>query len=824
MRLSVFSSLLLTSVAALPATSLAQEVAALTDSAGEEEVVVTGLRGKARTVVSSPAPIDVVPATQLTETGKVGLKEILNTAIPSFNLPGVNGGGTSWTVRAFTLRGLNGDQALFLVNGKRRHTTSLINNLARVGSGGVPVDLDMIPSTAIERIEVLRDGAAAQYGSDAIAGVINIILKDDAEGGLVQGQVGQTYGNDGETWQAGGHYGFTIPGDGFLTLSANVKHNSVASRSDASSSPYLYNLLPGGVPDPREATIDRYKFGKSYGPGEEDLYSFAYNTAADIDENLRLYSFATYTYRDSYKNTGSFLPNFINSLPEIYPNGFNAHRRIYQHDAQATVGLEGEVGDWSWDLSSSYAYDNAELNADQTLNASLGPASPTSFNLSRHIFQQWTNNLDVVREFDVGLANPLTFAFGAEYRWEKFEIRAGDKYATALGDYRIPEGQPNAGQVPRPGLASYNATYADEAGSIDRNVVAAYVDLSANITDDWYVGVAGRYETYDGGVGETFSGKFSTRWEFTDGYALRATISNGFRAPSLAQTIFATSTQSGTLAPDGSFDRFALKVLPVTSPEAQALGATPLEPETSVNYSVGITAQPFEDFTLTVDAYRIDIDDRIVQTGLLRGPAVEKILEDAGFLPKLVAQYYTNAVNTRTQGVDVVAEYRLDLDDAGTLNLNLAYTYTETEITGFAPTPSALANLGYELFDRQKRADLTIAQPRDKFVANVRWAWDDLTVAAKVSRYGEYSEYTTTLVNGEYPFDRTYSPKWVTDIDVSYAFTEDFTAAIGANNVFDVYPDPIGVVNADTGSGKYGSFSPFGITGGYYYLRFSQSF
>ena len=820
MRLFALKSLLLASATLVAAEASAQEVAALTSDQGEEEVIVTGLRGKARTVVSSPAPIDVISSTQLAETGKVGLKEILNTAVPSFNLPGVNGGGTSWTVRAFTLRGLNGDQALFLVNGKRRHTTSLINNLARVGSGGVPVDLDLIPSSAIERIEVLRDGAAAQYGSDAIAGVINIILKDDAEGGLLSGQLGTTYEGDGETWQAGGHYGFTLEGDGFLTLSANVKHNAVASRSEASTT-RNYNLLPDGSLDPREATIDRYKFGRSYGPGEEALYSFAYNAAADISEDLRLYSFTTYTFRDSYKNTGSFLPNFINSLPEIYPNGFNAHRRIYQHDVQATAGLEGEVGGWAWDLSSSYAVDNAELNADQTLNASLGPSSPTKFNLSRHIFQQLTNNLDVVRDFEIGLENPLTVAFGAEYRWEKFEIKAGDAFATALGDYRIPAGQPYAGQVPRPGLASYNATYADEAGSIDRNAVAAYVDLSTNITDDWYVGIAGRYESYDGGVGETFSGKFSTRWEFLPGYAVRATVSNGFRAPSLAQTIFATSTQSGTLLADGTFDRFALKVLPVSSPEAIALGATPLEPETSVNYSVGFTAQPFEDFTLTVDAYRIDIDDRIVQTGLLRGPVVAQILRDAGFLPGLVAQYYTNAVNTQTQGIDVVAEYRFDLDDLGSLNLNLAYTYSETEITGFAPTPEVLANLGYDLFDRAKQGDLTIAQPKDKFVANARWSWDDLTVAAKLSRYGEYTEVSTTLNAAN---DRTYSPKWVTDVDVSYAFTEDFTAAIGANNVFDVYPDAIGIVNGDTGSGKYGSFSPFGITGGYYYLRFSQSF
>lgn len=828
MRLNELKTILFLSAALTVPIAPAQEMAAINTPSGEEEVVVTGLRGKARTVVASPAPIDVIPASQLAETGKVGLKEILNNSIPSLNLPGVNGGGTSWTVRAFTLRGLNGDQALFLINGKRRHTTALINNLARIGSGGVPVDLDMIPAASIQRIEVLRDGAAAQYGSDAIAGVINIILKDDDDGGLLQGTLGQTFEGDGETWQLGGTYGLKLSDDGFLTLGFNAKNSDVASRSDPSTATNLYNLLPDGSLDPREATIDRYAFGKSYGPGKEDIYAISYNGAQDIGEDLRFYSTGTFSYRDAFKNTGSFLPKFVNSLPEIYPNGFNAFRRILETDLQTTFGLKGEVSGWAWDISTTYAQDHADLRGVNTLNASLGPSSPTRFKLSAHTFDQWTNNLDVTRDFEIGLDGPLTVALGLEHRYEHFRIEAGDPASYANGDYIIPAGQPHAGEVPRPGLASYNGTTPAEAGTISQNVYAGYIDLSANITETWYVGIAGRYESYSGGVGDTFSGKFSTRWEFLPGYAVRATVSNGFRAPSLAQTIFASSTQTARILPDGEVERIALKVLPVDSPEAKALGATPLKPETSVNYSVGFTAEPLDGLKVTVDAYRIDIDDRIVQTGILQGPVVEALLLAAGFQRGLSVQYYTNAVNTRTEGVDVVAEYFLDLEDSGTLNLSAAYTTTDTKITGFAPTPAQLANLGYELFDRQKRADLTIAQPKDKLILGARWQWDRFTVAGKVTRYGEYSEWSTVsrVVNGvvTYPNDRTYSAKWITDIDIAYDVTEDFTVAVGTNNLFDVYPDGIGVINTDTGLGRYGNFSPFGITGGYYYLRFSQSF
>ena len=839
LRAGLFASAALFSTPALAQGQLAasaSDAAVDADDSSVSELVVTGLRGQARTVIDSPAPIDVVSAEQLADTGKAGLKEVLNTLLPSFNLPGINGGGTSWTVRAVTLRGLNGDQALFLVNGKRRHTTALINNLARVGRGGVPVDLDLIPAASIARIEVLRDGAAAQYGSDAIAGVINIILRGDNQGGSIGANIGQTYMGDGETVSLSATYARPLGQDGFIDFGLNWKNSQPASRAIPSQAKFIYQPLPGNIPDPRDATVDRYFWGQSYGPGEDDVLATSYNAELPLSDDLTLYSFATLSHRSSKKNTGSFLPNnttrpnTTTALPEVYPEGFNALRRIFQLDTQVVVGARGERGDWRWDLSTSVSRDNAQLDGQNTINATLGPASPTYFHLSTHVFDQITTNFDVAREYDVGLAGPLTLALGAEQRYERFEIQAGDEASYMIGPYVIPAGQPFAGRPPAPGLSSYAGTTPDDAGEISRNNYAAYVDLGADVVDNWYVGAAARAEYYTGGVGSTVAGKLSTRWEFAPGYAVRATISNGFRAPSLAQTIFASSTFSSIQCPPPAgvvanclpgmpYVSSPTKVLPTFSPAAIALGAETLKPETSVNYSIGFTAEPLPRLRFTLDAYQIEIEDRIVDTGVIRGPVVGAILAANGLQRDLSVSYYTNAVDTKTRGVDAVAEYSFGLGDYGDLRLSAAYAWNKTEITKIKPTPAVLANLGYALFDRQKQADLTIGTPRDKVVLSGIWTWNRWKTSLRQTRYGEYTEAGAQPVN-----DRTFSAKWIADLDVAFDLDEQTTIGIGANNLFDVHPDKIGLLNPDTGTGQFGGFSPFGITGGYYYARVERRF
>ncbi|SFJ36510.1 TonB-dependent siderophore receptor [Caulobacter sp. UNC279MFTsu5.1] len=858
-------------VAALAAPARAADVAAappvvdappaaIEGAVALDGVIVTGVRGVRRTVADSPAPVDVISSEQLTATGKVGLKEVLNTLIPSFNLPGINGGGTSWTVRAVTMRGLNGDQALFLVNGKRRHGTALINNLARVGRGGAPVDLDLIPASAIERIEVLRDGASAQYGSDAIAGVVNIILKKDAQGGSFSYTGGQNYLGDGDTRSATLNYGLPL-GDqgGFLQLALNWKNNEAASRSVPSRAQYIYQptvATVGGAtivtPDSRDAAADRYSWGHGYGPGEEDILAASYNAELPW-KNLTLYSTGTLSHRASKKNTGSFLPNLApvagvtagrpqnrNSLPEVYPDGFNALRRIFELDFQTTLGARGQARGWDWDLSTTFAQDHAQLDGQNTLNATLGPASPTYFHLSTHQFQQWTTNFDVTRQFEGVLSRPVQVSWGLEQRYEHFRIEPGDKASYIVGDYVIPAGQPFAGLRPNPGLASYAGTAPEDAGSVSRNVYAAYVEVGTNLTETWYVGVAGRHERYTGDVGDTTSGKLTTRWEFLPGYAVRATISNGFRAPSLAQSVFASSTINGALcaaAPNnvfrgapctpGEYLTFPTKVLRADSAEAKALGATPLKPETSTNYSFGITAEPTSRLRVTLDAYQIDIDDRIVDTSnldlgaaqLASQPALTPLL--ARFPQGLAATYYTNAVSTRTTGVDLVGEYAFDLGAWGRLNLNAAYAFNKTKIARRIATPAVLkaVNPNLVLFDRQKTADLTVGTPRKKLILGALWSRDTVTASLRTTRYGEYTEAGTSA-----DLDRTYSAKWVTDLDIAWDVRPTTNIAIGANNLFDEHPDKIGIVNADTGMNQFGLFSPFGITGGYYYARLTQRF
>ncbi len=391
-------------------------------------VVVTGNRGnQARTIADSPSPIDVISAEQLQASGKVGLKELLARLLPSFNLPAINGGGTSWSVRGVTMRGLSGDQVLVLVNGKRRHNTALINNLARIGTAAVPVNLDLIPVSAIDHIEVLRDGASAQYGSDAIAGVINIILKENDSGGSAETSFGRYGAGDGDTVHQTVNYGLPLPNDGFANLALDVKEQEPFNRT-GSATGRLYGTAAN--PDSRDQTANRHGWNPSYGLGREKVTNASYNLELPLQDDLKFYSFSTASYMETTKVTGNYRPNEITSLagdPNTpYPDGIHAQRRNRTKDFQVAGGFKGLVGGWDYDISSTWGEDDSTLNANNTLNPSWGPTSPTSFNLASQIFDQWTNNLDLSRTFDIGLSHPLQTAFGFEYRWEKYQIEAGD--------------------------------------------------------------------------------------------------------------------------------------------------------------------------------------------------------------------------------------------------------------------------------------------------------------------------------------------------------------------------------------------------------------
>jgi iron complex outermembrane receptor protein len=832
---------------ATPAASAGAEgaEAAATDV---DEVVVTGVRGsQVHTIANSPVPIDIISNAQIIQTGRVGLKEIFSNAIPSFTLPAQNGGGVSASVPPYSVRGLTADYVLILVNGKRRHSTALIQNLATIGGGSTPVDLDLIPPSAIDHIEVLRDGAAAQYGSDAIAGVINIILKSGATGGDVSTTEGQDYKSTGKLAQAYLDYGHSLLG-GSINFTVDVDHHEPAPANGPSSG-LLYPLV-NGAPDPREATGNT-NYGSAYGRSTDDTtIDTSYNLTIPLPNNLEFYSFSTLSYRKIKDARGAYRPDDLSSLPQIYPNGFQAYRLIHSTDFQVAFGVKGKWAGWDWDLSSTFGRDYEWLGADNTLNASLGPSvTQTAFFMGTQEFDQWTNNLDVTREFNIGLAKPLEVSWGVEHRWERFVEGAGEPNSYINGGYVVPsDGTPfgdlYGGKLPSAGLQSFTGTTPDDASSHSRNNFAGYVDLSTNLTSAWYVGASGRFEHYDDSSGDTASGKFATRYEILPGLAIRAAVNNGFRAPSLAEQDFST-TQNTTAPINGVVSSVQVKFLPANSALAEALGAAPLKPETSLNYSAGVTWEPTHRLRATLDVYQIDINNRIVKSSVLSGPAVQTILQGLGFSNLYSAQYFTNAVDTRTYGIDAVLEYQQSLGPWGSVNWSAIYAENQTGITHIKDNPAVLDGLGptFQFFGPLAQHQLTRSSPRDRINLSADWSVSRWHVHFGETRYGSYLEPLTNTLNA------SFTPKWITDLEVSVDIRSNIKFAVGANNLFNTYPDrqPQSIIvaasqdtvletapgykaNAATygvplsGASLYGGDSPFGLNGGFYYGRLTVKF
>ena len=829
---------------AAPVTSAAATVAADTGTTAVEEVVVTGLRGQPRTVANSPVPIDIISHAQLTQTGKTGLKQILSTVIPSLTLAAQNGGGTSASVAPFTVEGLTGDYVLVLVNGKRRHNTALINNLATVGGGSTPVDLVLIPASAIDHIEYLRDGAAAQYGSDAVAGVINIILKDSANGGSFETTAGQTYKSAGALLQENADWGTHFFG-GSIHFALSAIHNEPAPANDRSTG-VLYPLVHGAL-DPREASANT-NYGSAYGRSTlNNQINLSYNLSTPVGHGLDFYSFSTVSFRDIKDARGAFRPDDLSSLPQIYPNGFQAYRRIHETDFQFAAGLKGELAGWNWDASTTFGRDQARLGASNTLNASLGPTvTQSDFYLGQQISSQWSNNLDVTRSFELGLAKPLDVSWGFEHRWEQFSEVAGELNSWADGPgnnpllaYRIPcDGTPfgvlYCGKFPQAGLQSFTGTSPADASTHSRNNYAAYIDLGVNPITPWYIGVAGRAEHFDDSSGNSFTGKLTTRYEILPGLALRGSINNGFHAPSLAEEWFST-TQNTTVVDPVTQQQVSAqsKFLPVASPIAKALGAKPLTPETSINYSIGLTYEPTHRLRFTIDAYEIDISNRIVKSApnFTLTPVQVTAL---GFPGLSSAQFFTNGVNTRTRGIDAVAEYQQSLGDFGTVRWSAVYSENSTVITRVL---ASAAN-----FTPTAARQLTEQTPRYRLGLGGDWDVGKWNIHLLETLWGPYEEPVNNSVN------EIFHAKWVTDLDVSYRVTSHLTLSAGANNLFNAYPSRVPAkilaltANVDSvlkgapgytagaygvptsGGGVYGTVAPFGLQGGFYYVRVGVKF
>ena len=760
-----------------------------------DEVIVTGTRVTDRTVAESLSPIDVLSVDRLEELGTSELIQSLSRTVPSFTLPHTSITDGSDHVRPAQLRGLAPDQTLVLVNGKRRHTTAIVNVNGSLGRGSSPADLNAIPSSAIARIEVLRDGAAAQYGSDAIAGVINVVLKDADSGHGVDYRYGEFDKGDGELNVVSGFTGLGFGDDGFVALAAEYRDRNATNRSRPD--PRQQFPLINGQPDPREATFDRlnHRFGDA---AVEDKLFFL-NAGLPFNDAVEAYAFVNYSEREG--NSAGFFRRALDArnVPAIHPEGFLPLILSDSEDFSAFGGVRGTVGEWDWDFSVGYGGNTFDFNVGNSVNTDLGAASPTKFFAGTLENSQTTANLDFRRGLDLGLAYPVNLAVGAEYRNEGYEIKPGQ-----------PESFFGTGSQVFPGFAPNNAVDAS------RHNWSAYVDLEADLTDRLSASAAVRYEDYTD-FGTTASWKLSGRFAATDTLALRATVSTGFRAPSLSQQFFSTTATNFI----GGVP-FEVRTFPVSDPVAIALGAEPLDAEESFNASVGFVYQPTETWSITVDGYRIAIDDRIVLSGNLTGDAVRAFLASQGFANANGGRYFTNAVDTTTEGIDVVSSTDFDLGAYGELGLTVAFNYNETELDRIAPNPERLeaVDLTLQRIDRVEIGRITKGTPKTRTIVGLDYRFDRFSANLRGTNYGKYSVF-----NNNPTLDQTFGSEIVLDASLSWRFTDWLSLTVGADNLTDELPDEVLPANSFNGILPFsGGNSPFGFNGRFWYGRASLRF
>jgi iron complex outermembrane recepter protein len=779
-----------------------------------QDIAVIGTRAAERTSTEAPVPVDVLTAAEIKQSGRTETAQIIQSLAPSFNFPRATiADGTDHT-RPATLRGLAPDQVLVLVNGKRRHASALINVNGSVGRGAGMVDLNAIPASAIDRIEILRDGAAAQYGSDAIAGVLNIILKEGSPNELLT-TVGQTVESDGEVIQAGGNYALPLGSDGVLQLAGEYRNRGFTNRSAPDLRPQYF---PG---DPRNSDPAlTARINHRHGDADTEDGGLFLNLTKPVGEAAEVYAFGGGTLRRG-EATGFFRRALDDrTVRAIHPNGFLPIIATKISDFSGVAGVRGERWGWRWDVSADYGRNLFHFDVKNSNNVTLGTASPTEFYAGTLIFDQFTANVDLARSFAVGLASPLNVAFGGEFRRDGYHINEGEPDSWRDGGVSILDG-PNAGAPGAPGAQVFPGFRPTDTTHQSRNNVAGYLDLEARVLRRLLVGVAGRVERYND-FGSTTDGKVTARFEVAPGIAVRGAVATGFRAPSLGQSFFsATSTNFIGGVP------FENRTFPVNTGVAQALGARELTAEKSENYSFGLALNPVKNLSVTADYYQILIDDRIVFSGNFTGTAIRDFLAAQGFPGVAGARYFTNAIDTRTLGVDVVVNYGFAFGATSTLRLTGGYNYNVNRVLRVAPTPAALSAFQETLFDRIERNRIERGQPRSNFNVSGVFSYNALGITAKTQRFGEVTVFD---LPPDGSLDQTFSAKWITDASVSYTFAERFTLTAGVDNIFDVYPDPNSQGNATTAGNsnfgilRYNQHSPFGFNGAFYYGRVTVGF
>ena len=839
-----------------------------------EAFVSTGTRFSNRTVTESPVPIDIVTSNDINQGGYTETSQAIQALVPSFNFPRPSLTDGTDHIRPATLRGLAPDQTLVLINGKRRHTSSLVNLNGSIGRGSVSTDFNAIPTSIIGSIEVLRDGASAQYGSDAIAGVINVILRKDIGWGSTV-SYGATQRGDGRDLKIDAFAGTKLGEKGSLFLTSYIRNHSPTNRiqPDTRQQYFGTNATTGaktaisgnygsgtglsaanGTLDPREATVNRlnHRFGD---PRSKDQGVW-FNGELPLANGTELYFFGGGSIKHS-EGAGFFRRSGDDrTVRAIWPNGFLPVIQAKVSDYSLGAGLKGRAGGWAWDLSTVYGSNVLNYVTAESENATLGASSRTSFNDGKLTFNQWTTNFELTNEFNAGLKSPLKVALGTELRWEQYEVGAGEPDSYRDGGVRIIDG-PSAGTLAAVGAQVFGGFKPADAGSHSRDAKSAYVDFEQNLTEQWLVSAAGRFESYSD-FGNNSTGKLASRFAFTKEFSVRGSVSTGFRAPHLAQQWFsstATNNIGGVLLEVSTF--------PVSLPIAKALGASDLKPEKSTNESFGFTTEPLPNFSASVDFYRVNIKDRIVLSSNYTGAAVTNFLTSQGLPAVGGGRYFTNAVNTKTEGADVTLRYKLNLKEAGKLTLTGSANFGSTKVTKFKPTPPQLAALGITtpLFDLTEKIRMEKGQPKNvlNFIAN--YEIKKFSFQLREVRYGEVSAvalgnngginqanqdallggYKVQLVDpvpgsaaGNKQVIQTFDAKWITDLDVTYRITKQFTLSAGVNNLFNIYPSEnirSKVVNgtAFTGSDNVGIFpysgiSPFGFNGAFYYTKVAYKF
>ncbi|MEM6605832.1 MAG: TonB-dependent receptor, partial [Pseudomonadota bacterium] len=878
----------LTAISVASTVGLASMPSAIAQDAGAlEEVVITGLRGKPRSAVDSAVPVDTFSAEQIDTISYTDTVDILQTLVPSFNVNRQPISDGASFIRPIQLRGLDSHHTLVLVNGKRRHRASLVSI---GGSGTQGPDIATIPATAIQSIEVLRDGASSQYGSDAIAGVMNFNLKENSEGVDFTVDTGQFYEGDGTAITVQGNVGLPLGENGFISISAEINDSEFTERAepycesffcvDPSNERFVTQTelkqgFASGIPTPGasqriQALQAAYPAGipnasvegdnvMPWGVPNREHQMLFINAGYDLSNGMELYAFGNYGLVES---DGSFFYRWpgngtiedlrqadgsIYNPLEIFPGGFTPRFEGEVEDVSIAGGLRGNVAEnTTFDVSARYGSNEIDYRLFNTINPSLGPATPTDFRPGTLTNEEFQIQLDMVTEFDVGLASPLVFAYGASYLDETYDVGQSSQPESYLaGPHAVadPFGLCNADGTPTAaGMAATNAP-ADEpldcanpddpvftvvgVGSngfpgyspefseeYTRDSYAFYGDLSADVTDQLLLQGALRYEDYSD-FGSEVVGKVAARFRINDTLAIRGSFGTGFRAPTPGQQ---GTTNVSTRLPNGF--PVATGLFPAGGTVAQALGANELEPETSTSYTFGITAQ-LSDLELTLDFYRIDIDDRFRAVSTLDVSSDPDGDPDAfaRFLALQAAgvagaesiggvNYFQNAIDTETMGLDLVAQYPFEWGNGQITNLSLALNYNEQEVVSDP----------LDVLNPEGEFDLENQIPKLRWNATAFHTVGDFTIMGRLRYFGESedSDNTSPLSIQE------YDPTIFFDLEGSWQINDNLRATIGGRNLFDEFPDEVDRIASDNDycCGRiYASTSVVDWQGGYYYLR-----